>query len=162
LWRPQFALPKDPDLPEAVSETAYTVRYGDAFVAVLDTMAEAHFDEQAAWLDAKLAATDATWKIVAMHHPMFELLQRRFGETGPERRATFLPVIERHGVDIVLQGHDHAYGRGATYAARAPTATRGDLGTVFVTSSSGAKMYRVGADEWSAFAEQGAVLEITA
>jgi len=161
-WRPQFELPRDPSLPEALEETVYAVRYGDAFFAVLNTMADEYFGVQAEWLDRVLAESDAAWKIVAMHHPMFELLERSYGEPGPERRAAFLPVIERHGVDIVLQGHDHAYGRGATYAARAPTATRGDLGTVFVTSSSGAKMYRVGADEWSAFAEQGAVLEITA
>src|SRR5690606_23592844 len=86
-------------------------------------------------------------------------------ETGPERRATFLPVIERHGVDIVLQGHDHTYGRGATYAeaeaeARQPSAARlGDLGTVFVTSVAGAKMYEVGEDAWEPFTEQRAVLE---
>src|SRR5690606_21406038 len=86
---------------------------------------------------------------------------RRSVESGPERRAALLPVIERHGVDIVLQGHDHAYGRGVTYdAPRRPTAARpGTLGTVFVTSSAGAKMYGIAEAGWDAFAEHGAVLE---
>ena len=164
LWRPQFALPQDPALPEALRETVYSMRYGDAIVIVLDTMAERHFDAQAAWLERTLASSDATWKIVTMHHPMFELLERNFAggfvETGPERRDLFLPIFERHGVDIVLQGHDHTYGRGAVAAPRRPSAgRRGDFGTMFVTSSSGAKMYSVADAGWEPFAEHGAVLQ---
>jgi len=164
LWRPQFTLPLVPELPEALQETVYAVRYGDALIVVLDTMADQHFDAQAAWLDKILAESDAEWKIVAMHHPMFELLERNIPglvETGPQRRALFLPVLVRHGVDLVLQGHDHSYGRGATYApARGPrTQTPGDLGIVFVTSSSGAKMYGTAEMGWEAFGEHGAVLQ---
>jgi 3',5'-cyclic AMP phosphodiesterase CpdA len=165
LWRPQFTLPEDPALPEALRETVYSFEYGNALVVVLDTMASEHFAAQAEWLDRTLGASDATWKVVTMHHPLFELLERSFaaaGETGPERREAFLPVLERHGVDIVLQGHDHSYGRGATFE-RAPRASRADeLGTVFVTSSAGAKMYDTSEEGWSAFAEQGAVLARTA
>ena len=167
LWRPQFALPVAAGLPEALEETVYSFEYGDTVVAVLDTMAERHFDAQASWLDATLAASNATWKIVTMHHPLFELLERGgitgAGETGPERRTAFLPVLARHGVDLVLQGHDHSYGRGATMTRRAPNTSRaGTLGTVFVTSSAGAKMYNIAEQGWSAFAEQGAVLQRTA
>jgi 3',5'-cyclic AMP phosphodiesterase CpdA len=167
LWRPQFALPEVAALPEALTETVYSFEYGDTVVVVLDTMAEQHFAAQAAWLDTTLAASDATWKIVTMHHPLFELLERSgiagAGETGPERRAVFLPVLARHGVDLVLQGHDHSYGRGATMTRRTPNAARaGNLGAVFVTSSAGAKMYNIADEGWSAFAEQGAVLQRTA
>jgi hypothetical protein len=113
-----------------------------------------------------LAASDATWQIVTMHHPLFELLERGgaagAGETGPERRAAFLPVLARHGVDIVLQGHDHSYGRGATMTTRTPNAARDPrLGTMFVTSSAGAKMYNIADEGRSAFAEHGAVLQRT-
>ena len=48
-------------------------------------------------------------------------------------RRHLLPVIRRHGVDLVLQGHDHVYGR---LQERAPT-------PVFVVSVAGAKQYRV-------------------
>jgi hypothetical protein len=164
LWRPQFALPQDPELPEALRETVYAVRYADALIVVLDTMADQYFDAQAAWLDKILAASNAKWTIVTMHHPMFELLERNIPglvETGPQRRAVFLPVFAHHDVDIALQGHDHSYGRGSTYATgRRPSAsTIGDLATVFVTSSSGEKMYRAASERWDAFAEHGAVLE---
>jgi 3',5'-cyclic AMP phosphodiesterase CpdA len=161
LWRPQFVLPQDAKLPDALRETVYAVRYGDALIVALDTMADRYFQEQAAWLDGVLAASDAKWRIVTMHHPLFELLERSYPglvETGPQRRAAFLPVLARRSVDLVLQGHDHSYGRGATYQAlRRPSASRlGDLGTVFVTSSSGAKMYGIAETRWEDFAENGA------
>jgi hypothetical protein len=167
LWRPQFALPLVPELPEPLQETVYAVRYGDALIVVLDTMADRYFDAQAAWLDKVLAASDAPWKIVAMHHPMFELLERNIPglvETGPERRALFLPVLVRHGVDLVLQGHDHSYGRGATYSPprRPNRQALGDLAIVFVTTSSGAKMYDAAEMGWEAFGEHRAVLQRTA
>lgn len=166
LWRPQFTLPEDPDLPAALRETVYAVRYADALIVVLDTQADQYFEAQAAWLDETLAASTAKWTIVTMHHPMFELVPRNVAglvDTGPTRRALFLPIFARHGVDIALQGHDHTYGRGATYDARAPSAaTLGDVGTVFVTSSSGQKMYSMAPERWDAFAEQGAVLRRTA
>lgn len=163
LWRPQFALPQDSALPEDLRETVYAIRYADALLVVLDTMADRYFAEQARWLDATLAASTAKWTIVTMHHPMFELLERNIPgivDTGPERRAAFLPVLARHGVDLVLQGHDHSYGRGATYqGSRRPTAlATGDLGTVFVTSSAGQKMYRADPEGWDRFRENGAIL----
>ena len=43
-----------------------------------------------------------------------------------------LPVIRRHAVDLVLQGHDHVYGR--RLPGEAPT-------PVFVVSVAGAKQY---------------------
>lgn len=160
LWRPQFALPQVGALPDALRETVYTLRYGDVQVAALDTMG-GHFGAQAAWLDGVLGASDAAWKVVTMHHPLFEIVERRYDDGAAERRAALLPVLERHGVDLVLQGHDHSYGRGATFdAPRTPSAgRRGDLGTIFVTSSAGAKMYETNDAGWQPFAEQGAVLE---
>ena len=159
LWRPQFTLPQDAELPEALRETVYSVRYGDVLIAALNTMA-GEFETQAEWLDGVLGASDAKWKLVTMHHPLFELLQRSYQESGPERREIFLPLLERHGVDMVLQGHDHSYGRGATFTSRAPSASRrGDLRTVFVTSSSGAKMYEVDDGAWAQFDEHGVVLQ---
>lgn len=164
LWRPQFTLPEVSSLPDALKETVYSFEYGNALIAVLNTMESEHYAAQAEWLDRTLAASDATWKIVTLHHPFFELLERSFGgadDSADQRRALLLPVIERHGVDIVLQGHDHSYGRGATFT-RAPQAARaGDLATVFVTSAAGAKMYNTSDEGWSAFGEHNAVLART-
>jgi 3',5'-cyclic AMP phosphodiesterase CpdA len=160
-WRPQFVLPEAPELPAALSETVYALRYGDAILVILNSMADEHFELQANWLDRVLAASDATWKIVVMHHPVFELLARDIPgivDTGPQRRDAIVPVLERQGVDLVLQGHDHTYGRGADSARPASRRRSDSVGTVFVTSSSGAKMYRMAETGWSQFEEYGVEL----
>jgi 3',5'-cyclic AMP phosphodiesterase CpdA len=162
-WQPQFVLPEVPGLPAELAETVYALNYGDAILVVLNSMADAYFDVQAQWLDEVLAASDASWKIVVMHHPLFEVVARSYPglvETGPQRREAFLPVLERHGVDLVLQGHDHVYGRGAAHAVAGRRS--GSVGTVFVTSSSGAKMYRMAEDGWSRFEAFGVELTRTA
>jgi hypothetical protein len=67
-------------------------------------------------------------------------------------RKIFRPVIEKHRVDLVLQGHDHSYGRsglmmGAEDAAGSESnAMRGN--TVYVVSVSGPKMYEVDDRAW--------------
>lgn len=170
LWRPQFALPETPELPDALAETVYATRYGNVLVAALNTMAPEHFAAQAQWLDDVLDASSARWHVVTMHHPLFELVERDypgFVTTGPERRELFLPVIREHGVDLVLQGHDHTYGRGILRSQEsaepaAPRAGRALASTVFVTSSAGAKMYEADDAGWEAFADDGAELQRTA
>lgn len=63
---------------------------------------------QLEWLDAALAASEARWKIVCSHHPMYSS-----GLHGPARGLVPLlePVLVRHRVDLVLAGHDHHYER---------------------------------------------------
>lgn len=164
LWRPQFALPQYQDLPEALRETVYAIDYGDLIVVALNTMADEHFEAQARWLDRVLGESTARWRILTSHHPLFELLQRPasgFPETGAQRRELFLPLLDKHRVDLALQGHDHAYGRGAILErGRGMRLTRAQsVSTVFVTSSSGAKMYEIKDDAWAGFADSGVVLQ---
>ncbi len=164
LWRPQFALPTTPGLPAELAETVYATRYGNVLVVALNTMG-GRFAEQARWLDAVLESSTADWRIVTMHHPLFELVERDFPgfvPTGPERRELFLPVLRRHGVDLVLQGHDHSYGRGVMPSGSGPAAprTRRAAGPiVLVTSASGAKMYETREDPWAPYADEGAELQ---
>lgn len=47
---------------------------------------------------------------------------------------------------MVLQGHDHAYGRGTNLPLGSKTKTIG--GPIYVVSVSGPKMYDVGLEEW--------------
>src|SRR5690606_21279686 len=69
---------------------------------------------QAAWLDGVLAGNPGEWAIVAIHQPMFSPRQDR---DNALLREHILPVLERHRVDLVLQGHDHVYGRRGGLAA---------------------------------------------
>jgi tartrate-resistant acid phosphatase type 5 len=60
--------------------------------------------EQFAWLDRALAATKARWRIVVGHHPVFS--GGHHGNT-PSLTAWLKPLLERHKVQVYLNGHDH-------------------------------------------------------
>ena len=108
LWRPQFRFTPEPDLSAKLQETVYSVRYAsDLEVFVLNSNIK-DMSEQAEWLDAELASSDARWRVVTMHHPIFSSGRGRDNE---ERRALLLPILLKHKVDLVLQGHDHTYAR---------------------------------------------------
>jgi acid phosphatase type 7 len=84
----------------------YSFDWGPVHVAVLDT--EIREPVQAQWLDADLAAADRPWTIVMQHRPAYSS-----GHHGSDSRTQelFAPVYERHGVAMVLAGHDHNYER---------------------------------------------------
>jgi hypothetical protein len=114
----------------------YHVECGDACVAVLDsTLAVSDTDQakrQAAWLDEVLGKTRATWKIVAFHHPVYPSHPWR---DTPVLREQWVPVFDKHAVDLVLQGHDHAYLR--THPMRG--GRRAASGTIYAIAVSGDK-----------------------
>lgn len=59
---------------------------------------------QLAWLDQTLADSDARWKIVFGHHPLYS-----HGAHGSDRVLirTLEPVFSSRGVDVYFAGHDH-------------------------------------------------------
>lgn len=161
LWRPQFRLPVDSSLPPAVQETAYVVHYSaDLDVFVLDTN-QPDLQPQATWLDAQLKASTARWRVVTMHHPVFSSGGDRDNKAG---RDLLLPILTRHNVDLVLQGHDHTYARGLLDAtAQAPRRAGFKVGdaltTMFVNSVSGPKQYQFRKQGWDDYAPTGVKLE---
>jgi acid phosphatase len=60
---------------------------------------------QLAWLDDALGRSQAPWKIVVGHHPVFSG-GTEHGST-PELIAALKPLLDRHGVRIYMGGHDH-------------------------------------------------------
>jgi hypothetical protein len=66
-----------------------------------------------AWLRADLAATDAPWIVAFWHHPPYSKGSHDSDHEIEliEMRERFLPVLEAHGVDLVLAGHSHSYER---------------------------------------------------
>jgi 3',5'-cyclic AMP phosphodiesterase CpdA len=161
MWRPQFRLPEEAGLPDVLRETVYRVRYGaDLDVFVLDTNGE-DMDVQAAWLDAQLEASTARWTVATFHHPIFSSGSDR---DNPRQRGALLPVLQKHGVDLVLQGHDHTYARGTmpqTPERFAETAAGADgaVTSMFVNSVSGQKQYRFSQGGWDRYAGEGVRLD---
>jgi len=60
---------------------------------------------QVRWLERGLAASTARWKIVVGHHPVFSGRSRKETQS---LAALLRPLFERHGVQIYLNGHNHA------------------------------------------------------
>ncbi|QTK46066.1 purple acid phosphatase family protein [Xanthomonas euvesicatoria] len=132
-WPVTFALPRNG--PSATARTSYWFDYQGVRVAVLDGTSALDLGTgpaQAQWLDKVLADNPHPWSIVLIHQPFFSPRADRENE---KLVAQVLPVIRRHKVDLVLQGHDHTYGRRGDAAGQATP--------VFVVSVAGPKQYRL-------------------
>lgn len=88
------------------NERYYSFDWGDAHFVALDTNRINR--EQTLWLDQDLAKTEAKWVIIFGHHPPLTS-----GARGGNRafQRFFVPVLQRHRVDLILTGHDHHYER---------------------------------------------------
>jgi hypothetical protein len=140
IYRATFDVPPNGP-PEVDPNLVYSFEYADAFIAVLDSNLGIHdprlAEVQARWLDRALARTRATWKFVAFHHPVYA---SHLSRENPQLGAAWGPVFDKHHVDLVLQGHDHAYLR--TRPMRGGRAVESPTeGTVYVVAVSGEKFY---------------------
>jgi acid phosphatase type 7 len=144
LYLRQFTLPTNGP-PEAGPERAYAFQYSNALFLILDSNQPP--ETQSAWIEERLAESDATWKFVVYHHPAYSSAP---GRDNLALRHAWTPIFERHRVDIALQGHDHAYLR--TYPMRGgePVEDPGE-GTIYIVSVSGTKMYAQADREYTAF-----------
>ncbi len=86
----------------------YTLHYGPVQFFLLDSNRELpYLLTQRRWLKAQLEQSRARWKILVLHHPLYSIK----GNNNLIQRWVFNPLVERYGVDLVLQGHEHAYAR---------------------------------------------------
>ena len=80
--------------------------FGDLLLVGLDSN---NLDAgQVQWLDRTLAASDATWKVVALHHPLYSA---GYQGSNTEVRRVLEPILIANHVQLVLSGHDHDYQR---------------------------------------------------
>ena len=62
-------------------------------------------NQQMVWLSRELSGSTAQWKIVVGHHPVFS--GGSHGGTAA-LQDWLVPLLERHGAQIYLSGHNHA------------------------------------------------------
>jgi len=139
-WRAQFTLPEN-GVPQ-LEETNYMIDYQGLRIVVLNSCE--HLEAQTSWLEQTLRDNPNHWTIAAFHHPIYSATE---GRDNSELRALWKPLLERYHVDLVLQGHDHAYARGRNLPRVERNAGRG-AGPVYVVSISGPKMYELAERRW--------------
>jgi hypothetical protein len=93
----------------------YSFDYGPVHVAVVDqyTTSLDPGSAQYQWLNNDLAATNAPFRMVMFHEPAFSANGLN-GTGNPDNLTTrqdVEPLVERYGVQVVLQGHNHYYAR---------------------------------------------------
>ncbi|MDQ3605593.1 MAG: metallophosphoesterase family protein [Gemmatimonadota bacterium] len=136
-WRPQFALPSHG--PKGLEETVYYIDYQGVRIIALNSTESGRFEDQARWLEPLLADNPNPWTIVTFHHPILAVAHER---DYAAMRAAWQPLLERYGVDLVLQGHDHTYVRGVPHVGSSHGSSEG-TGPIYVISVSGPKMYAI-------------------
>ena len=118
----------------------YTLNYGDAQLFVLDSNREFFYLwTQRQWLEDQLSLSQAKWKILILHHPLYSIM----GGNNQIQRWMFDDLVRQYGVDLVLQGHEHAYARwiGGVYKNGAPAVP------IYTISHCSPKNYRIHFDE---------------
>lgn len=166
-WRPQFTFPEHG--PAGLEETVYYLDYQG--VRIISLNSNERQEEQVGWLRAVLKNNPNRWTVATFHHPIFSPAVNR---DNARLRNLWKPVFDTFKVDLVLTGHDHTYARSGDLAARGgiSVGTRNvpegyqqaydpDIGTVYVVSVSGPKMYAIGEAEWAVrFAEDTQLFQV--
>lgn len=90
------------------------------------------------WFQTELRRSQAPWKIVFAHHPLYSS-----GQHGSQQKLIddLSPLLVEHGVQLYINGHDHNYER-----------TEPIDGTTYITSGNGAKLRPVDRSAWTAHA----------
>lgn len=145
-WQQIFTMPANSPSEELSSRVYYTDYQGVRLIS-LDSPAIGYTESDSTliitWLEKVLSSGQNKWKIVFTHYPVYSCSQGRDNE---EYRAAVQPLIEKYGVDLVLQGHDHTYCRGQNSANAGKD--HKNL-PVYVVSVAGAKMYGLNSSLWA-------------
>lgn len=139
-WNPQFNFPKNG--PEGLKDECFFTDYQNLKIIALNTNEK--FKQQAEWLEEVLKNNKKDWVFVVLHHPVISAAKGRVNEGVMNN---WKPIFDKYKVDMVLQGHDHTYGRGQNINSGLNKWNE-DSGTVYVVSVSGPKTYSLSNHPW--------------
>ncbi|MGH9660296.1 MAG: metallophosphoesterase, partial [Bryobacteraceae bacterium] len=132
----------------------YSFDWGDVHFVALDTsplLNDSLNSGMLDWLENDLASTRAPWRIVYFHHTPYPITHHLNDTTCAAVRERIVPVLERHGVQLVLSGHEHSYQRTRPMRSGRPVV---GPGTVYVTTGgAGAVLHPVAQRDFLAKAE---------
>ena len=138
MWRSHFGLPHNGPQAAELDQQSYYLDYQGVRFVVIDVNSfdgaehgdiagrERIRDAEIAWVEQTLKTNPNPRAIVVQHQPVFPIAHDR---DYPEMQRWLAPLYEKYKVALVLQGHDHSYGRMRRN------------GVTYVISVSGPKMY---------------------
>lgn len=115
-----FTLPQHGEAGGVASGTEryYSFNYANIHFICLDSMTSPRKapSDMLTWLEQDLENTTQKWIIAFWHHPPYskgshDSDNRSFDPELVEMRENVVPLLEAHGVDLVLSGHSHNYER---------------------------------------------------
>ncbi|MEA5505383.1 metallophosphoesterase [Halotia wernerae UHCC 0503] len=115
----------------------YTFRRAQVQFFALDTNSNADWKNQLIWFEKELSRSNADWKVVFGHHPIYS--SGHYGN-NPDFIKTFTPLFQKYGVQLYINGHEHSYER-----------TRAINGTTYLICGAGAGNRPVGRSEWTEY-----------
>ncbi|MBF2006641.1 MAG: metallophosphoesterase [Chlorogloeopsis fritschii C42_A2020_084] len=118
----------------------YTFRQDKVQFFALDTNGNADWKNQLIWLEKELSRSNAPWKIVFGHHPIYA--SGAYG-SNPQFIKNFTPLFQKYGVQLYINGHEHHYER-----------TRSINGTTYLICGGGAGTRPVGKNEWTEYSAE--------
>ena len=151
----QWSLPGMAGLPQEYREHGWSFDYGNLHVVGLDSYHLHSMEGQRPWLESDLSAAaadpDIDWIVVMFHHAAYSASNH--GSTKSVQEL-WVPLLEEHGVDLVLNGHDHNYER--THPIRGDQVVGPGEGVVYVVAGAFyAPSYGNGNEWWTAVSEHG-------
>ena len=88
------------------------------------------------WLEEDLKrASNRFWKIAYFHHPPYGYGPNERDALTALAREHIVPILERHGVQLVLNGHEHSYQR--SHSIRGNRIVEHNRGTTYITTGGG-------------------------
>ncbi len=118
----------------------YTFRQKTVQFFALDTNGNATWNAQIAWLEQELKRSNAPWKVVFGHHPIYSA--GVYG-SSPALIQTLTPLFKKYQVQLYINGHEHSYER--THPI--------DDTTYLITGNGGARLRPVGHAKWTAYSD---------
>lgn len=143
----QFAMPGD--------QETFGLDYGFAHVTVANDTPADYAALTSSIVDALRrdfeASKDARWKLLVHHQPMWSASNHGSNET---LQAAWGPLVDQYGLDLVLNGHEHAYEVTKPLRGGAVQASNAE-GTVYVVAGgAGAPLYGNGSEFWTEYSEK--------
>jgi uncharacterized protein (TIGR03437 family) len=148
---PYLAVHAAPDSPVAVPAQDrgryYSYDWGDVHFTTVDTnlLSDAAASARMlTWLDADLGASTKYWRLVFLHHPSYPTGAHLGDPLCVLAQQKVNPIVEKHGVPLVLSGHEHGYERTFPLVGGQKAAPGAPSTTYVISGGGGADLVNVG------------------